>query len=267
MLLHSHLIGADDRPAGGDVEAWRNFLLLLGRDAGLGAHRRRHRARLDDDGRPAHRAARDRLRGGAARAIRRRSRGLGPGHRQLPPGQRLRARRSRHPRAARHRRATANGSPSSWPTLEARGDGAGGIGAKTAALMRMLRGIVEAVSKDDPERLEPVLRNMAAAVGQCSPDMLLGLMGQRGDDDEGPRLVQAVVSRMTDTTIARFVSRHVIVQRARRPIAWRWRSSRSCANRISSSGCSRSRTTTSPRRRSAAPKASRRSGTTSPRSC
>ena len=46
-------------------------------------------------------------------------------------------------------------------TLEASGDSAGGIGAKTAALMRMLRGIVDAVSKDDPERLEPVLRNMA----------------------------------------------------------------------------------------------------------
>jgi len=79
--------------------------------------------------------------------------------------------------------------------------------------MRMLRGIVEAVSKNDPERLEPVLRSMASAVGQCSPDMLLGLIGQR-DDDEGPRLVQAVVSRMTDATIARFVSRHVISESA-----------------------------------------------------
>jgi len=79
--------------------------------------------------------------------------------------------------------------------------------------MRMLRGIVEVVSKNDPDRLEPVLRSMASAVGQCTPDMLLGLMGHR-DDDEGPRLVQAVVSRMTDTTIARFVSRHVISESA-----------------------------------------------------
>jgi hypothetical protein len=94
-------------------------------------------------------------------------------------------------------------------TLEASGGGAGGLAAKTAALMRLLRGIVETVSKNDPDRLEPVLRSMASAVGQCSPDMLLGLIGHR-DDDEGPRLVQAVVSRMTDTTIARFVSRHVI---------------------------------------------------------
>ena len=32
---------------------------------------------------------------------------------------------------------------------------------------------------------------------------------------------------MTDTTIARFVSRNVISEQRRRPIAWRWRSSRS----------------------------------------
>ena len=32
--------------------------------------------------------------------------------------------------------------------------------------MRMLRGIVDVVSKNDPERLEPVLQNMASAVGQ-----------------------------------------------------------------------------------------------------
>jgi hypothetical protein len=97
-------------------------------------------------------------------------------------------------------------------TLEQSADGEGGIGAKTAALMRMLRGIVEVVSKNDPDRLEPVLRNMASAVGQCSPDMLLGLIGHRGTagDDDGPRLVQAVVSRMSDATIAKFVARHVM---------------------------------------------------------
>ena len=39
--------------------------------------------------------------------------------------------------------------------------------------------------------------------------MLLGLIGQHGEE-EGPPLMQAVVSRMTDATISRFVSRHVI---------------------------------------------------------
>jgi hypothetical protein len=98
-------------------------------------------------------------------------------------------------------------------TIEESADSSGGVGAKTAALMRMLRGIVDAVSKSDPERLEPVLRNMASAVGQVSPEVMLGLLHEQ-QDDEGPRLMQAVVSRMTDRTIARFVSRHVIAESA-----------------------------------------------------
>ncbi|OLB63270.1 MAG: hypothetical protein AUI11_02095 [Acidobacteria bacterium 13_2_20CM_2_66_4] len=85
----------------------------------------------------------------------------------------------------------------------------GGVGAKTTALMRMLRGIIDAVSKADPDRLEPVLGNMASAVGRLSAEMLMGLLEQR-EVDEGPQLMNAVVSRMTDGAIARFVARNVI---------------------------------------------------------
>ena len=47
QLLHSHVIGALTVRAGGDVEAWRSFLLLLGR------------ARVGDNGRSAPGAPRD----------------------------------------------------------------------------------------------------------------------------------------------------------------------------------------------------------------
>ena len=87
-------------------------------------------------------------------------------------------------------------------------DASGGIGAKSAALMRLLRSIVALVNERRPDQMEPVLRNMAAAVGQLTPEMLLGLLAHREDD--GPGVVQAVVSRMTDGTIARFVARQVI---------------------------------------------------------
>jgi HEAT repeat protein/PBS lyase HEAT-like repeat-containing protein len=97
-------------------------------------------------------------------------------------------------------------------TLETRVGPAGGLGAKTAVLMRMLRGIVDTVSKADPEQLEPVLRNMATAVGQLSPEMLMGLMSDRSGADEGPELMNAVVNHMSDRTIARFVARNVIAQ-------------------------------------------------------
>jgi hypothetical protein len=93
--------------------------------------------------------------------------------------------------------------------IEAGAPDSSGVGAKTAALMRMLRGIIDAVAKNDPDRLEPVLGNMASAVGRLSPEMLMGLLEQR-DVAEGPQLMNAVVSHMTDGTIARFVARNVI---------------------------------------------------------
>jgi hypothetical protein len=207
VLLHSHLIGEMTIHPGGDVDAWRTFLLLLGRTP--------ESVRSD---------------GGIARVW------------TTMAGRHVELREIDYAEVLRER---VGGDPVVWTrvianclqgsafdldeagmrellgiatnsdqlaglmaSLESRAD-AGGIGIKTAAMMRMLRGIVEAVSQRHPDQLEPVLKNMAAAVGQCSPEMLLGLMGHKAEED-GPPLMQAVVSRMTDTTISRFVSRHVI---------------------------------------------------------
>jgi hypothetical protein len=207
-LLHSHLIGELTVHPGGDVEAWRTFLLLLGRST--------ESVRTD---------------GGIARVWTTMA-GRHVELREIDYAEVLRERSGGDPIV--WKRVIANCLEGSsfdldeagirellgiaadsekladlMTSLESRADAGGGIGLKTAALMRMLRGIVQVVSKKDPERLEPVLKSMAEAVGQCSPEMLLGLMGQQGDDD-GPQLMQAVVSRMTDATISRFVSRHVI---------------------------------------------------------
>src|SRR5262245_31746531 len=46
---------------------------------------------------------------------------------------------------------------------------------------------------------------MATAIDRMSPDLLLGFV-QHGDD---PRLTDAVLGRLSDDTIARFVARHV----------------------------------------------------------
>src|SRR5207253_5244920 len=45
------------------------------------------------------------------------------------------------------------------------------------------------------------------------PEPMLGVLHEQ-EADGGRRLMQAVVSRMTDRTIARFVSRHVIAESA-----------------------------------------------------
>src|SRR4051812_2246496 len=207
VLLHSHLIGELTIHPGGDVEAWRTFLLLLGRTP--------ESVRSD---------------GGIARVW------------ATMAGRHVELREIDYAEVLRER---AGGEPVIWKrvianclqgsafdldeagirellgiatdsdqlaglmaSLDSSADAAG-IGIRTAAMMRLLRGIVEAVSQRQPEQLEPVLKNMATAVGQCSPEMLLGLIGHKGEDD-GPPLMQAVVSRMTDTTISKFVSRHVI---------------------------------------------------------
>jgi HEAT repeat protein len=209
-LLHSHLIGEITVNAGGDVEAWRTFLLLLGRPP--------ESVRAD---------------GGIARVW------------TTMAGRHVELREIDYAEVLRER---AGGESAVWDrvianclqghafdldeegirellgvaidsdrlaalmaSLEDTVPKAGGIGAKTAAMMRMLRNIIDVVSKADPDKVEPVLRTMASAVGQVSPEMMLGLLHpQQDEEDDGPRLMKAVVSRMTDHTIARFVSKNII---------------------------------------------------------
>jgi hypothetical protein len=210
-LLHSHLIGQLTVHPGGDIEAWRMFLLLLGRTP--------ESVRTD---------------GGIARVW------------TTMAGRHLELREIDYAEVLRER---ASGQHAVWDrvvtnclqgnafelddaaindlislagnadqlcdlmsTVESKMETAGGIGAKTAAVLRMLRGIIDVVSKNAPDRVEPILQNMAASVGHLSPEMLLGLLEKRRSADEGAQVVQAVTSRMSEDTIAAFVSRQVIAQ-------------------------------------------------------
>ncbi|HVH28446.1 MAG TPA: HEAT repeat domain-containing protein [Vicinamibacterales bacterium] len=208
-LLHSHVIGSFTVNAGGDVEAWRNFLLLLGRSP-------------------------DTLRseGGIARVW------------ATSAGQHLELREIDYSQVMRDRKG---GKPAIWEhvianclqgdmfeldehamrelmevarnqeqlselltELESRAASEGQVGVLTAALLRMFRQIVDAASKTDPEGTEPVLQNLANAVGRLAPDTVLGLLSHRGDRGERPATVTDVVRRMSDVTIAQFVARNVI---------------------------------------------------------
>jgi hypothetical protein len=208
-LLHGHVIGAMTVHPGGDIEGWRSFLVLLGRSADA--------VRAD---------------GGIARVW------------ATTAGQHLELREIDYAEVLRERQG---GRAAVWDQvianclqgesfdldeaalrellevagnsdmlaelateLEARAGDEHGPGARGAALLRMLRGILEAVSKADPDRVESVLRNMAGAVGQLAPDTVLDLLSNRGGPEDGPRIMKAVVGRMTDTTISTFVSRNVI---------------------------------------------------------
>ena len=207
-LLHSHLIGELTIHPGGGIDAWRTFLLLLGRTPES-----------------------VRSEGGIARVWATMA-GRHVDLREIDYADVLRERSTGDPMV--WKRVVANCLQGSafdldeagmleliglatdsdqladlMTSLESGAESGGGLGLKTAALMRMLRGIIELVSQKQPQQLEPVLKSMAVAVGRCSPDILLGLLGPQ-TDQEAPQLMHAVVSRMTDATISRFVSRHVI---------------------------------------------------------
>jgi hypothetical protein len=207
-LLHAHVIGQMTVLPGGDVEAWRSFLLMLGRTPEA-----------------------IRAEGGITRVWA----ALSGRHVEL-----------REIDYAEVLREKSSGLPAAWDTLiasclqgsihldddsiaellgvaadpqklselmsamDAAADPAAGIPARTAALMRLMRGVIEAVSSRDPEQRENTLRNLATSVGQLSPEMLMGLFDQRGDRDEGPQIMTEVVSHMSDGTVANFVARNVI---------------------------------------------------------
>jgi hypothetical protein len=208
ILLHSHLIGQLTVHPGGDQDAWRAFLLLL--------------ARTPES---------VRSEGGISRVW------------AMMAGRHVQMREIDYAEVLRER---AEGEKAVWDqvianclqgtsfeldeeavrellgiaadpeklsalvaALESKAGGDGGVAAKSAAVLRMLRGIVEAVTKSDPGRLEPVLYSMANAVGQLSPEMVIGLLSDRRTED-GPRVMNAVISRMSEETIARFVARNVV---------------------------------------------------------
>jgi HEAT repeat protein len=215
VLLHAHLVGEIIVHAGGDLEGWRNFLQLIGRSP-------------DDV----------RADGGIARLW------------TTIAGRHIELREIDYAEVLREK---SGGDPVTWERvignclhgdaqvddeslaglLEIAGDadrlgnlltaldarattGGQTLEAKTAAIVRLIQGVVSSVNSRQPDQLEPVLRNMASAVGQLSPEMMVSLLAHGGGASGAPTsatdLIGSVVSRMTDGTIARFVARNAIAE-------------------------------------------------------
>ena len=211
-LLHAHLVGEIIVHAGGDLEGWQNFLLLIGRSP-------------DDV----------RADGGIARAW------------STIAGRHIEVREIDYAEVLREK---SGGDPATWERvignclhgdaqqiddaslagmLEIAGDvdrlgnllaavdarattGGQTLEGKTAAIVRLIQNVVNAVNTRQPDALEPVLRNMASVIGQLSPEMMVSLLSHSGAPGGTPTsatdLIGSVVNRMTDGTIARFVSRN-----------------------------------------------------------
>jgi hypothetical protein len=87
------------------------------------------------------------------------------------------------------------------------------MGSKASALLRMLRGVVDLVSRTDPTRIEPLLKNIAQGFGTLSPELLLELLStDEGRADKAADMVLQVASRMTDATLGGFVAKGVMAQ-------------------------------------------------------
>jgi HEAT repeat protein len=90
-----------------------------------------------------------------------------------------------------------------------------GARGQVSALLRMFGGIIEAVSRRVPERLDRVLRNVASTVSRLTPDALLELISRKAESGSAASvdLVGEVVTRMTDGHVSSFVARSIVAER------------------------------------------------------
>ena len=210
-LLHDHLIGELTVNPGGDVEAWRKFLLLVGRSPeGVRAEGGIARLWTTMAGRHVELREID-----FAEVLRERERGAPAGWSQVIAN-------------CLHGDAFDIDEESARALLEAAGDsatlqeligavdtsarqGGRGIGQRAAALIRLLQGIVDTVSSKAPDRLEPAMQNLASAIGRLSPEMMVSLLTHRGGARGGPpAVVDTVVSHMSEGVIVGFVARNAL---------------------------------------------------------
>jgi hypothetical protein len=216
-ILHSQLIGEMLVYPGGEVEDWRNFLLLLARppeevraEGGISrlwtTMASRHLELREID---------------YAEVLRERKRGEAAAWEEIIANC-LQGDASDLDEEMITALLEAAADPEKirdlMATLEAKAIEMGrGATARASALIRLMTGIMEALAKRNSEQTEPVLNNLAGAVGSVSPDVMLSLLGSTspGPDGETPpaaALVKNVVNRMTDESIAGFVARNATVE-------------------------------------------------------
>src|SRR5204862_103921 len=81
--------------------------------------------------------------------------------------------------------------------------------SRAASFVRLMQGIVNAAMKRSPDALDTILRNMASAIGRLSPEMLVSLLSHAGEaTSEAASVINSVVAKMSEQTIAGFIARN-----------------------------------------------------------
>ena len=212
-LLHAHSIGELIVHPDGDFQAWRTFLLLLGRPADA-VRSEGGIAQLWTAGGGRHVELREI---DYAHVLRERPAGQSAAWEQILASC-LRGEAPPLDDEAVENLLKAAGDSvilnDLMATVEAHADRSGPLGPRVAALVRLLERLVDAVSKHQPSSVEPAMQRIASAVGQLSPDMVAALLSRRSHATTGVPapaarpLADAIVSHMSDETIAGFVARH-----------------------------------------------------------
>ena len=109
------------------------------------------------------------------------------------------------------------GNPERFGEFLARLQDAGGpetkVGARAAAMLRIIRGLVDRVTRDAPEGLDAMLRNVAEATSKLTPDMMLAMLSQRDRGTGESEMVGQIVDRMSQRTVASFVAGNIVAER------------------------------------------------------
>jgi HEAT repeat protein len=109
------------------------------------------------------------------------------------------------------------GDPSRFGDFLERLQSAGGpdtaVGARAAALLAILRGIVTLAGTRGPDDLDVALKSIAQATSRLTPDMMLALLAERERSDGHGPMVGEIVHRMSDRTIASFVAGNIVAER------------------------------------------------------
>jgi HEAT repeat protein len=87
---------------------------------------------------------------------------------------------------------------------------------RVTAFVRLLRGLADYVGRTNPAQLDQTLRNIGQAAGRLSAEAMLELLLRRNKPEAmagNVDVVSAMLTRMSDGTVASFVSNSVIAER------------------------------------------------------
>lgn len=212
-LLHSHLVGELTVLPGGNAAAWRRLLLIIERapdevraEGGI--------ARLWAESGPSHveireidygEALRERWTGSEVTWERVVGNCLKGDNIDIPP----------EFVSAFLQAETRTETIIEGVTAVETADGAS-LGSRAETVIKLVDGVAKSVATRSPDQVEPTMRDLSAALGRLSPDMLLSVIQRMRQKAAGASpgdaaVVEGALDAMSDATIAGFVAQNTSV--------------------------------------------------------